>query len=90
MNSKIPDIEKVMTYVIKIIIQFPYSILLPTIVEDIIDGNLANVDINKNSIGFIGSNPPIYTNISFGSPGIKNDKNSNILILFLSLHVLLF
>ena len=34
-------------------------------VDEIIDGNLANVAINKNLAGFIGKRPPIYTNMSF-------------------------
>ena len=51
---------------------FPFTIPTPAIVDDITDGNLANVDINMNLSGFIGSKPPIYTNKSFGVPGIKN------------------
>lgn len=38
--------------------QFPSKILLPAIVEEIIEGNLAKVEINKNFKGLIGSNPP--------------------------------
>ena len=59
-------------------------------VDDITEGNLAKVDININLSGFIGNNAAIYTNKSFGVPGIKN----NIIIIhsiFLGfLNILLF
>ena len=48
-------------------------IFAPASVDVIIDGNLANVEIATNFDAFIGSNPPIYTNKSFGVPGIINN-----------------
>ena len=56
-----------------LIFQSPIASLSPANVEVITDGNLANVEININFIGFIGSNPATYTNRSFGVPGIKNN-----------------
>lgn len=49
--------------------------MLPAIVEEIIEGNLANVLINRNFIDLTGRIPPKYTIKSFGVPGIKNSKN---------------
>ena len=48
---------------------------LTAIVEDITDGNLANVEISMNFDGFIGNNPPIYTSKSFGVPGTINNRH---------------
>ena len=56
------------------ICHFPCNSLFPAIVDDIIDGNLSSVAIAKNLDAFIGNNPPIYTNKSFGVPGIKNNN----------------
>ena len=75
-------IKNVITYVATTTAQFPAIKLLPAIVDDTIEGNLANVEMSKNFIGFIGNNPPIYTNKSFGVPGIKNSTNSIISSLF--------
>lgn len=72
----IPANAKVIAYVIIITVQFPTTKLLPAIVEEIIDGNLAKVDISRNFTGFIGNSPAKYTNRSFGVPGMKNNMNS--------------
>ena len=65
-------------------------IFAPASVDVIIDGNLANVEIATNFDVFIGSNPPIYTNKSFGVPGIINNI-INIYSIFLGfLNNLLF
>ena len=72
---KIPTIKNVITYTKILIFQFPETILAPAIVEDIIDGNLAIVDTITNLTGFIGNNPAIYANKSFGVPGIINKIN---------------
>lgn len=59
-----------------LIFQSPTASLSPTNVEIITDGNLANVEIKINFIGFIGNNTATYTNKSFGVPGIKNNTSS--------------
>lgn len=64
--------------------------MLPAIVEEMIDGNLAKVEISKNLSGFIGNSPPIYTSRSFGVPGIKNSKNKTVSTFFSSENHLLF
>ena len=64
--------------------------MLPANVDDITDGNLANVEISINLSGFNGSNPAIYTIKSFGVPGIKNNINIMNSILLGSLNNLLF
>ena len=63
---------------------FPPNKLLPAIVDEIIDGNLNNVAISINLLYFIGNSPPIYTNKSFGVPGIKNNNIITISIFFSS------
>ncbi len=50
-------------------------------VEDIKEGNLANVEIAKNLDVLIGRSPEIYTNKSFGVPGIKKSINNITSIL---------
>ncbi len=80
--AMIPAKAKVIAYVTIITVQFPTTRLLPAIVEEIIDGNLAKVDISKNFTGFIGKSPAKYTNKSFGVPGMKNNIN-NIVYIFL-------
>ena len=70
------------------IFQFPFTILEPTIVDDIIDGNLAKLDIIRNDIGETGNSPPTYINKSFGVPGIKNKKNNIVSILLVFLNIL--
>ena len=89
-NIPIPVRINVITYTNILIFQFPSDILLPAIVDDIIDGNLQNVAININFIGFIGNRPPIYVNKSFGVPTIKNNIISNFSIFFEFLKYLLF
>ena len=42
--------------------QFPSNMLFPNNVDDIIDGNLSNVEIIINLDDFIGSNAPMYIN----------------------------
>ena len=74
-------IANVIKYTTILIFQFPSVILLPAIVEDIIDGNLQNVAININLNGFIGNKAPIYVNKSLGVPVIKN-KIINILSIY--------
>ena len=64
--------------------------LFPNIVDDIIDGNLNSVDIAINLDDFIGNNAPIYTNKSFGVPGIKNKIIITNSIFFSSFSNLLF
>ena len=49
---------KVIKYTIILIFQFPLEKYCPTIVDDIIDGNLQNVAIIINLNGFIGNNAP--------------------------------
>ena len=66
----------VITYANILTCHFPCNSLSPAIVDDIIDGNLSSVDIAKNLDVFIGNSPPIYTNKSFGVPGIKNNKTT--------------
>ncbi len=68
----------------------PSTIPAPAIVDDITDGNLANVDIKINLNGFIGSKPPIYTNKSLGVPGIKNSIIKIISTFFGFFNILLF
>ena len=63
----------VITYANILTCHFPCNSLSPAIVDDITDGSLTNVDISMNFNGLIGSRPPIYTNKSFGVPGIKNN-----------------
>ena len=75
-NTTTATIANVTPYIIKLSFQFPFSKLAPANVEDITDGNLANVDISINSVGFIGSNAAIYVSKSFGVPGIKNNIKS--------------
>lgn len=55
--------------------------LLPAKVEEITEGKRANVEIIKNLEARIGSNPAIYTNKSFGVPGIKKSISKIISIL---------
>ena len=81
-----PVIKNVATYTDIITFQFPSTRLLPAIVDDIIEGNLANVDISKNFSVFIGNNPPMYVNKSFGVPGIKNKMNKVISIYLVTLN----
>ena len=72
MINIIAVIRNVTPYAITLVFIFPTTMLEPAMVDDITDGNLANVEISINLNGFIGSSPPIYTNKSFGVPGIKN------------------
>ena len=74
-NIAIPTIIKVAAYIIMLNFQSPATKLSPANVDDITDGNLANVEISINLSGFRGSNPAIYTSKSFGVPGIKNNIN---------------
>lgn len=46
--------------------QSPLAKFAPANVDEITEGNLANVDISINLNGFIGNNPAIYTSKSFG------------------------
>ena len=71
----IPTTINVTTYAIIDTCMFPLNIFSPAIVDEITDGSLANVDIKTNRYGFIGKSPAMYTNKSFGVPGIKNNIN---------------
>ena len=73
-------INTIDTYSIILIFQSPIAKFSPASVEVITDGNLANVDININLLGFIGNRPDTYTNKSFGVPGNKNNIRSIISI----------
>ena len=57
--SIIAVIINVTTYEIMLIFIFPFTIPAPATVDEITEGNLANVDISINLNGFIGSKPPI-------------------------------
>ena len=81
-HTKIAVITNVIANTVIIISQLPSKILFPITVDVIIDGNLANVEINIKCNGFTGKIPPIYTNKSFGVPGIKNSIK-NIISNFL-------
>ena len=78
--NSIPTNIIVIAYASKLIFQSPFAKFAPTIVEDITDGNLANVEIHINLIGFNGNNPAIYTNKSFGVPGNINNMTMIISI----------
>ena len=52
-------------YITMLFFQSPTAKFAPASVDDITDGNLANVDISINSVGFIGSNAAIYVSKSF-------------------------
>ena len=67
-----PTIVKVIAYAISPIFKSPFAIFAPAIVDEITEGNLANVDISMNLIGFSGNKPATYTNKSYGVPGIIN------------------
>ena len=71
-------IANVIKYTIILTFQFPCEKYCPTIVEEIIEGNLQNVAIAINLVGFIGNNAPKYVNKSFGVPTIaKHIANIN-------------
>ena len=80
-NTTTATIANVTPYIIKLSFQFPFNKLAPANVEDITDGNLASVDININSVGFIGSNAAIYVSKSFGVHALKNSINIIYLIV---------
>ena len=85
-----PVIINVTKSTIALISHFPTDILAPASVDEITDGNLTNVDININLIGFIGNKPPKYTIKSFGVPGMKNNIQTKISIVLVFLNNLLF
>lgn len=66
------------------------TIPCPKRVNASIAGILAIVEIKINLIEFTGSNPPIYTNKSFGVPGNKNRIKKIISSLLGFLNHLLF